>query len=469
MRNNRALLALAMAFTLLAGVVEAAATITIINADPAGQGFNDPTAADPVGGNTGTTLGQQRLIAYQAAADKWAATVNSQVPIRILATWEALGCSDSSAVLGLAGAAEVFRDFPNAPRARTWFSKAQANALAGVDQDPTSADIRAKFNINLGQPGCLTGTFFYLGLDGKNGDNPDLVSVLTHEFGHGLGFQTLTDGQTGAQAVGLPSIWDFFLLDTMTGKTWDQMTDGERVASAKRVGKLVWNGSNVNSAALSVLSWGTPNLLVTQPDSVAGSYLVGTATFGPALADPAVTGQVGTFVDTDPGMALACGPLSDTNAAAVAGKIALIDRGICSFVAKTANLQAAGAIGVIIADNAAGSPPPGLAGSDPTIQIPAVRISNADGVLLKTALADGSGSVMAALGINPLQPQGTDTAGRVLMYAPNPYQPGSSISHFDISGVPRQLMEPTFANISIHEVTPPNDLTYILLKEIGWP
>ena len=39
----------------------AAATITIVNGDPAGVGFNDPTPVAPVGGNTGTTLGAQRL------------------------------------------------------------------------------------------------------------------------------------------------------------------------------------------------------------------------------------------------------------------------------------------------------------------------------------------------------------------------------------------------------------------------
>ena len=42
------------------------ATIVIENADTAGVGFNDTTAVAPVGGNSGTTLGQQRLIAFQA-------------------------------------------------------------------------------------------------------------------------------------------------------------------------------------------------------------------------------------------------------------------------------------------------------------------------------------------------------------------------------------------------------------------
>jgi hypothetical protein len=38
-----------------------AATIIATSIDDPGEGFNDPTAASPIGGNTGTTLGQQRL------------------------------------------------------------------------------------------------------------------------------------------------------------------------------------------------------------------------------------------------------------------------------------------------------------------------------------------------------------------------------------------------------------------------
>ena len=38
----------------------AAARITIVNANQAGIGFNDATPATPVGGNSGTTVGQQR-------------------------------------------------------------------------------------------------------------------------------------------------------------------------------------------------------------------------------------------------------------------------------------------------------------------------------------------------------------------------------------------------------------------------
>ncbi|MEO8035377.1 MAG: peptidase, partial [Acidobacteriota bacterium] len=55
--------------------------ITILNQDKAGQGFNDTTAVTPIGGNTGTTLGQQRLNAFQYAADIWGDILDSEVEI----------------------------------------------------------------------------------------------------------------------------------------------------------------------------------------------------------------------------------------------------------------------------------------------------------------------------------------------------------------------------------------------------
>ena len=108
-------LLLGACLALMPGLMQGAATIVIVNNDPAGVGFNDPTVVAPVGGNTGTTLGQQRLIAFQAAADEWGATLSSVPPIRIRAQWTALTCNSTSAVLGSAGATEVFRDL-RAPR-----------------------------------------------------------------------------------------------------------------------------------------------------------------------------------------------------------------------------------------------------------------------------------------------------------------------------------------------------------------
>lgn len=458
-------------------LLHATAAILIQNGDAANVGFNDPTPVAPVGGNTGTTVGQQRLIAFQAAADKWGQTLTSTPTITVLASWAALSCTSTSAVLGSAGSASIWRNFPGAPRTNTWYSAALANSLSDVDLDPTRPEIQAQFNVNLGKAGCLDGTFFYLGLDGNHGDNIDLVTVLTHEFAHGLGFQTFTNGQTGAQpddrtGVGpLPSIWDYFLFDSSQNLNWAQMTNAQRAASSLNEGGLVWTGANVFAAVPQVLQQGTPQLSVTGPGSFARTFQVGTASFGLPLASPGVSGEVMPVVDTAPNSGLACTALSPLNAAAVSGKIALIDRGTCTFSVKAKIAQDAGAIGVIIADNVAGTPPAGLAGTDPTITIPTVRITLDDATTLQSVLATRSrqhSGVFANLGVNLLVRAGADDQGRPWMFAPNPFQAGSSVSHWDVSLFPNQLMEPNINADLTHEVMPPQDMTLPLLLDIGW-
>ncbi len=465
-----------------AGSAQAAVQIVINNINAPGVGFNDPTPATPVGGNTGTTLGQQRLNAFTYAADLWGATLTSTVKIVINAQMTPLSCTSTSGVLGSAGAASVFRDFPNAPKAGTWYPYALANKLAGTYQGTlNNPQINANFNSNLGNPGCLDNEFFYLGLDSQGPSTDiDFVTVLLHEMGHGLGFQTFTDGSTGKQQgatrtnPGFPSIWDWYLLGTDTGKVWKDMTEAERKASAISVNRLVWTGPLVTNAVPSVLTAGTPTLAISGPAAGAatGSYLVGTASFGPAITTTPLSGQVMPVIDQADGVTgLACDPLNANNATAVRGNIALIDRGVCNFTVKVKNAQNAGAIGVLIADNAAGSPPPGLSGADPTITIAAVRITQADGQAIKAQLKSRSrtkSGVIAGLMLVGSQYQGADALGRMLLYAPNPYAGGSSVSHYDVSAYRNQLMEPNFNADLTHSVIPPEDLTFRLLQDIGW-
>jgi hypothetical protein len=364
----------------------------------------------------------------------------------------------------------VWRDFTGAPFAGTWYHAALANKLFGsnLDVDP---EIAARFNSNLGQPGCFTGIFFYLGLDNNHGADVDLLTVVLHEIGHGLGFSTTTSGTTGSYLAGFPSAYDHFTLDTTTNLHWTQMTPAERAASAVNPRKVVWDGANVTAAVPGVLASGTPELDVASPASVAGTYLVGTAAFGPPLQSGGVNGELMPVVDSPGGVGLACNPLNAANTAAVHGKVALVDRGVCSFVIKVKNVQNAGAIAAIVADNVAGSPPPGLGGVDPTIVIPSVRITQADGALLKSALRFRSrtrSGLMLSLGVNPDILSGADPFGRALLYTPNPFQGGSSVSHWDTIAFPNLLMEPSINADLTHSVGPPQDLTRSQLMDIGW-
>ena len=108
-------------------------------------------------------------------------------------------------------------------------------------------------------------------------------------------------------------------------------------------------------------------------------------------------------------------------------------------------MQAAGAIGMVVADNAPGDVT-GLGGDDETIMIPSVRISQQAGVNLKAALTRRSrttSGVIASLGVNPARLAGTDAANRIRMYTPTEFSPGSTVSHYTTDAKQNQLMEPS--------------------------
>lgn len=458
-----ALGALVVAACLGAATVAPAATITIVNADGAGEGFNDPAPATPIGGNTGTTVGQQRLIAFQFAADVWGALLPSAVEIKITASFDPLTCSPTSAVLGSAGTRQAFSDFVGAPQAATWYSVALANKLAGVDLAPgpsnsTADDIQARFNVSLDDDTCLGTRGWYLGLDGNPGDDIDLVVVLLHEFGHGLGFQSFVNSSTGALFNGQKDAYSQFLFDNTVGLHWPDMTNGQRAASAINPLNVAFTGPQAVADAGQLLL-NASELVVTAPAAIAGTYLVGDASFGPSVEQSPVSGLVVLVEDLAVPTADGCETL--VNGAALAGNIALIDRGLCGFAVKVQAAQDAGAIGVVVVNNVAG-PAAALGGSSATVTIPSVMVSQADGNLIKAQLAGG---VQVSLQVSATRRAGSDLFGRPLVFTPNPLQSGSSVSHFDTGARPNLLMEPAINADLAHDGV---DLTLALFRDLGW-
>ena len=135
-------------------------------------------------------------------------------------------------------------------------------------------------------------------------------------------------------------------------------------------------------------------LTVNSPASIAGPYIAAEATFGPGVTTPITADVVLVNDATNPNPNDGCETL--INAAALNGKIALIDRGNCTFVLKVEAAQNAGAVAVIIANNVAGSPTT-MGGFSGTITIPSIMISQADGQAIKARLAAGD-VVNATLG-----------------------------------------------------------------------
>ena len=460
-------LALAAAVSALPAPALASAHITVVNADGPNEGFNDPTPAAPVGGNPGTTKGQQRLIAFQFAADLWGASLDSNIEIQIQASFDPLGAN----VLGAAGAAFSIRNFNNLAAPGFPGGDPNTNYHIALADKRAGSDLLTAFGLTAATPEIVaqfSSDFdFYLGLDNNHGVQNDLVVVLLHEFGHGLGFSSFMSRTTGNTPGG---VTDPFLNNALDGSTNTPLSAllaqpaAVRLAAIQKVDQIVWTGANVAAAVPTTLLFGRPELDAPTIPSIDGSRY-GTAAFGPRI--PA-TGITGIVVLADDGVAPsstdACEPLTAASAAAVHGNIALVDRGTCTFVTKVKNAQNAGAIAVLVADNTAANPPAGLGGADPTITISSVLVLQATGNAIKAATSP----VTVTIGVNPSRRAGTDLQDRPQLYASTPIAPGSTLNHWDPIAFRNLLMEPSINGDLTHNLIAPFDTTLAEMHDMGW-
>jgi hypothetical protein len=441
------------------GQAAARATFVITNGDPAGVGFNDPTPAEPVGGNSGTTLGRQRQIAFQFAADIWGAALDSPVPIVVAAQFSPLACGNSIIALGNAHAASAVASvppqntIPGLP-SNVFFPQPLADRLAGVDLDPGQPDILATFNGGLHE--CDDSLDWYYGLDGNAGSNSDLVEVVVHELGHGLGFSSNADPATGAFQRGIPDAFSSHLFDNTAGRSWLDMTDAQRLASMKNVRHLVWVGDNVKAATARVLALGAP-LLSVVPVLAGLAGNLGETNFGPLVAAGNARGSVVLGSPVSGCSALQSHP----------GAIFLLSGDSpCSPLNQADYATRAGAIALLLTDSNNFAPPSSLELPPAQLKvipitIPVVTISYADGQLL----ASSAGQALdLSLSGQSNRLTGADAYGRPYLYASDPVRAGSTVSHWDPLARPDLVEEPESGYQHPHDIT----MEAAVLRDIGW-
>lgn len=218
-----------------------------------GAGFDDSTATPAVGGNTGTTRGEQRRILFEAAGQIWADLIVSNVPIVIDAEFVSLPCSMNGAALGFAGPRLTASG--NGP----WNPRSLADALAGSDITGTP-DIEAQFNIDVDN-GCFGGGPFYYGLDDNTPSNmTPLFNTVLHELAHGLGFSGSVQESAMPGELELlgdrPSVFDLFVLDLDLNLFVDEMSAAQLNQAGVNDPSVVFAGPTVDAQAENFLTGG---------------------------------------------------------------------------------------------------------------------------------------------------------------------------------------------------------------------
>ncbi len=450
-----------------------AATVTLINADSPGVGLNDPTPRAPEGGNSGTTLGGQRMIALQHVAETWGSKLVSSVPITIQVSFPDVdfGCAvnpNDFVYLAYSGPTAYYNGNAPLPEHPYVYPVALRNAIVGTAADPSTPNIVVRFSPKLDSTAnCLPGyDGFWYGIDPTiappiEPSKLSIVSLATHEFAHGLGFINNVNLQNGSAFPPYRYVWSDWLYDLEIGLRWQDMSDAQRAASAVNDPNLVWTGPNVTGAQS--IHMRPPYRLnfggVAQAGAVKQAY------FGALIPRSGMTGLATVVDDGSTHPTEGCSPL--INPGEVQGRIAVVNRGTCAFGKKTHNAQQAGAIGVLILNNRAetpGDPLPTVAADDFTLQVPTVSVAWQTGLDLLAALGSAPDTPLTIELVPGTSDIGTNN-GFVRMFAPETLQLSSSVSHFTNESNAPLLMMSSVTGASFDKT----DITADLLRDAGWP
>ncbi len=278
--------------------------------------WTNGAARAAIGGNAGTTLGQQRQNAVNEAVRLIRNEIKSDLPIRVQACWSNLGVG-TSFTLAQAGPRTLIAGEPWMPRANTYYATAPSTKLGGArtcgllggDCD-TVYDIRVTFNDQVDTT-AINSDFFYGFTATSPFNSVDFIAVAMHELAHGLGFISTINTRASAGPVGqkLDGRDDAFGHNLVAVSPVDEsltrfmaMTDLERAAAITGIDRLRWDepravGSQFNVAA----GFGAPTSFIymhTPSPVVPGSSLshVGTRHSGDLMTAQASRGQRGLLL-----------------------------------------------------------------------------------------------------------------------------------------------------------------------------
>ncbi|HSB36370.1 MAG TPA: PA domain-containing protein, partial [Thermoanaerobaculia bacterium] len=218
--------------------------------------------------------------------------------------------------------------------------------------------------------------------------------VTAHEWGHAYTQYThnlIYAWQPGALNESYSDIW---------GETVD------RVNGRDDVGNSATDPLRA-AGACSTYTVLPPLVRINSPAAIAGDKRAGTAAFGAQVFS--LTNDV-VLVDDGVGTTNDGCETPFANAADVAGKIAFMDRGTCAFVLKAKNAQLNGAVAAIIGNNQGGTVIVNMSGTDVTVTIPSLSVTQNDGTAIKAQLATGAVNASLSRGQT-----GTDPSTRWLV------------------------------------------------------
>ncbi len=202
---------------------------------------------------------QEAQDAFQFAVDIWSDLIESTITIRVNATWTVLGEN----TLGSAGSEQSWVNVLGAPIEDAAYPDAMADAFGKADLDEAEFDISARFNSDFD---------WYLGTDANTpAGQYDLVTVVLHELGHGLGFfgdMTWDDGQgddncTGVAGegcwLGVPERYNFFAVNGSSTPLLSFEDNSIELGDELTSGDIFFNGPKTVFVAEELPELYTPN------------------------------------------------------------------------------------------------------------------------------------------------------------------------------------------------------------------